>query len=202
MAPMHSIEPMAAYDAGQRAMLLDIAARSIARGLEAGVPLDLDPADYPEPLRAVRATFVTLERDHDLRGCIGVLEAFRPLVEDVALNAHAAAFEDPRFAPLRSSEYPGLTLKISVLSPAEPLRFVSEADLLRQLRPGIDGLILRDQGHRGTFLPSVWEQLPEPVDFLRHLKRKAGLPMDHWSDSLGILRYSSESFGTRLTATA
>ncbi len=196
---MSSIESTAVYDANQRALLLDVAARSIARGLEQGIPLNLDPADYPEPLRAVRATFVTLELNHDLRGCIGVLEAFRPLVEDVALNAFAAAFEDPRFGRLRRDEYPGLTVKISILSPAEPMHFTSEADLLRQLRPGVDGLILRDRGHRGTFLPSVWEQLPAPEDFLSHLKRKAGLPLNHWSDSLQVQRYSSESFGTLLS---
>jgi uncharacterized protein len=199
MAPMHSIEttsePPAVYDAAQRAILLDIAARSIAHGLEHPRPLDLDPAEYPEPLRALRATFVTLERHADLRGCIGVLEAFRPLVVDVAHNAFAAAFEDPRFPPLRAAEYPELTLKLSVLTPAEPLTFGSEVELLAQIRPGVDGLILSDRGRRGTFLPSVWEQLPNPRDFLDHLKRKAGLPPGHWSDSLRIARYTTESFG-------
>ncbi|NVZ07865.1 AmmeMemoRadiSam system protein A [Allochromatium humboldtianum] len=199
MAPMPSIETAgerpAIYDATERATLLDIAARSIAHGLEHQRPLDLDPAEYPEPLRAIRATFVTLERHADLRGCIGVLDAFRPLVTDVAQNAFAAAFEDPRFPPLRAAEYPELTLKLSVLTPAEPLSFGSEAELLAQIRPGVDGLILSDRGRRGTFLPSVWEQLPDPRDFLEHLKRKAGLPMGHWSDSLHIARYATESFG-------
>ena len=199
MALMPSIETAgeqpAIYDATERAILLDIAARSIAHGLEHQRPLDLDPAEYPEPLRAIRATFVTLERHADLRGCIGVLDAFRPLIVDVAQNAFAAAFEDPRFPPLRAAEYPELTLKISVLTPAEPLVFGSEADLLDQIRPGVDGLILRDGGQRGTFLPSVWEQLPHPRDFLAHLKRKAGLPMGYWSDRLQVLRYGSESFG-------
>ena len=195
MAPMRSTEAQVIHDATQRATLIDVAARSIGHGLDHHRPLELDPADYPEPLRAIRASFVTLERGGDLRGCIGVLEPFRPLVEDVAQNAFAAAFEDPRFPPLRAAEYPELTLKISVLTPAEPLVFGSEADLLDQIRPGVDGLILRDGGHRGTFLPSVWEQLPHPRDFLAHLKRKAGLPMGYWSDRLQVLRYGSESFG-------
>ncbi|BCU05791.1 AmmeMemoRadiSam system protein A [Allochromatium tepidum] len=199
MAPMPSIETAgerpAIYDSTERAILLDIAARSIAHGLEYRRPLDLDLAEYPEPLRAIRATFVTLERHADLRGCIGVLDAFRPLVLDVAQNAFAAAFEDPRFPPLRADEYPELSLKISVLTPAEPMAFGSEAELLTQIRPGVDGLILSDRGRRGTFLPSVWEQLPDPRDFLEHLKRKAGLPMGHWSDSLRVARYATESFG-------
>ena len=199
MAPMPSIEttgkPPAIYDATERALLLDIAACSIAYGLEHQRPLDPEPTGYPESLRAIRATFVTLERHADLRGCIGVLDAFRPLVTDVAQNAFAAAFEDPRFPPLRAAEYPELTLKISVLTPAEPLPFGSEAELLARIRPGIDGLILSDRGRRGTFLPSVWEQLPDPRDFLSHLKRKAGLPMSYWSDSLRVARYTTESFG-------
>lgn len=204
MAPMPSIETAgerpAIYDSTERATLLDIAARSIAHGLEHHQPLDLNPADYPEPLRAIRATFVTLDRHADLRGCIGVLDAFRPLVTDVARNAFAAAFEDPRFPPLCAAEYPELTLKLSVLTPAEPLSFGSEAELLAQIRPGVDGLILSDRGRRGTFLPSVWEQLPDPRDFLAHLKRKAGLPMGHWSGSLRIARYTTESFGGPVNA--
>jgi len=199
MAPMHSIETTsdlpAVYDATERATLLDIAARSIAHGLEYQRPLELDPNVHPEPLRSIRATFVTLERRADLRGCIGVLDAFRPLVVDVAQNAFAAAFADPRFPPLRAAEYPELTLKLSILTPAEPLSFASEAELLAQIRPGVDGLILSDRGWRGTFLPSVWEQLPDPRDFLDHLKRKAGLPMGYWSESLRVARYITESFG-------
>jgi len=194
---MHSTEPAAAaiYTAGERAILLEVAARSIAHGLEHRRPLDLDPDTYPEPLRAIRATFVTLERRAALRGCIGVLEACRPLVADVAQNAFAAAFEDPRFPPLNAEEYPDLVIKLSILTPAEPLVFGSESELLAQLRPGIDGLILSDQGRRGTFLPSVWEQLPNPRDFLAHLKRKAGLPSGHWSETLRVARYETESFG-------
>lgn len=200
---MSSIESKPAGDAEprdiapdqQRRILLEVAARSIATGLERGMPLDLDPTDYPEPLRAVRATFVTLEIDGALRGCIGVLDARRPLVEDVAHNAFAAAFQDPRFPRLHPDEFPRLTIKISVLTPPEPLEFASQSDLLDRIRPGVDGLILTDQGRRGTFLPSVWEQLPDPASFLEHLKRKAGLPFGYWSDTLRVSRYATESFG-------
>jgi AmmeMemoRadiSam system protein A len=129
-----------------------------------------------------------------LRGCIGHLEATLPLVEDVAENAFSAAFRDPRFPALRDTEYAALELHISVLTPAEPLDCNSESDLLRQMRPYQDGLILAEGLRRGTFLPSVWEQLPEPREFLRHLKRKAGLPDDYWSPSLQIYRYETESF--------
>jgi hypothetical protein len=192
---MSSIESQAAFDAEQRGLLLAVAERSIACGLERGLPLDPDPADYPEPLRVIRATFVTLEIAAALRGCIGVLDACRPVVADVARNAFAAAFEDPRFTRLQASEFPRLTLKISILTPPEPLEFKSEAELLRRIRPGIDGLILMDRGRRGTFLPSVWEQLPDPESFLEHLKRKAGFPVGYWSETLRLLRYTTESFG-------
>ncbi|PKM44170.1 MAG: AMMECR1 domain-containing protein [Gammaproteobacteria bacterium HGW-Gammaproteobacteria-1] len=179
-----------------RRLLLDVAAESIRHGLDHGRPLTVCAADYPEELRVPRATFVTLHRHGELRGCIGMLEAVRPLVEDVAHNSYAAAFEDPRFAPLAAWELEGLDLHISVLSPPECMTCASEADLLQQLRPGIDGLILRDSHCRGTFLPSVWESLSDPCDFLRHLKRKAGLPADWWSDTLTVERYTTESFGS------
>ncbi len=129
-----------------------------------------------------------------MRGCIGSLEARRPLVEDIAHNAHAAAFHDPRFPPLSPAELADLTIHIAILQPAEALAFHSEAELLAQLRPGIDGLILQDGAHRATFLPAVWEGLPEPRQFLNELKRKAGLRMDYWSDSIQAWRYTTESF--------
>lgn len=177
-----------------RGNLLRVAWNSIEQGLRNGTPWPVDANQYEPELCEHRASFVTLERYGQLRGCIGRLEAERPLVEDVAENAFAAAFRDPRFAPLSQAERSGLSLHISVLSLPEPLRFQSEAELIEQLRPGLDGLILEDGLHRGTFLPSVWSSLPEPEEFLRYLKRKAGLPMDHWSDSLRVSRYTTESF--------
>jgi uncharacterized protein len=129
-----------------------------------------------------------------LRGCIGSLEARRPLALDVAENAFASAFRDPRFAPLARAEEPRLDLHISVLSEAEQIPVRSEAELLASLRPGIDGVILSAGARRGTFLPSVWEQLPEPHRFLAQLKRKAGLPADYWSAELRVERYTVEAF--------
>ena len=117
-------------------------------------------------------------------------------MEDVAENAFAAAFRDPRFPPLRPDEYPRLEYHISILNPPEPMTVTSEADLLQQLRPGVDGLVLIEGARRATFLPSVWEQLPDPRQFLAHLKMKAGLPADYWSDSLRFERYTVEEFGS------
>lgn len=178
-----------------RAQLLDVARRSIEHGLATGRPWSVSPSEYPPDLKAVRASFVTLQHAGQLRGCIGHLEAVQPLVVDVAENAFAAAFRDPRFRPLSAQEWPQIDLHLSILTPAEPMRFRDEADLIQQLQPGEDGLILQDGPYRGTFLPSVWESLPDPVDFLVHLKHKAGLASNHWSDRIQVSRYRTESFG-------
>ena len=172
--------------------LLNLAAASIKYGLEQRKPLPVTPTEYAPALQEIRASFVTLTINQQLRGCIGTLEAIRPLVEDVVENAFAAAFRDSRFNPLQEHEYPQLNYHISVLNPPSPMQFSSEADLIAQLRPGIDGLILQDLGRRGTFLPSVWESLPKPADFLQHLKLKAGLNPSHWSPSLSVQRYTVE----------
>ena len=184
----------ATLDSTQRATLRQLARESIAHGLRHGRPLPVDASAYSEDLRVPRATFVTLEENGELRGCIGTLEAHRPLVADVADNAFNAAFRDPRFPPLMSEELDSLDIHISVLSPPAPMHFCDEADLLAQLRPGIDGLILTASGHRGTFLPSVWVSLPKAEDFLRHLKRKAGLAADFWSPEIRVERYTTEAF--------
>jgi AmmeMemoRadiSam system protein A len=172
--------------------LLELAKRSIQHGLKTGAPLKINLPEYPEELTEKRATFVTLQIHHQLRGCIGSLEAVRPLAEDIAENAYAAAFNDPRFPPLQAYELDDLEIHLSLLTPAEPVSFTSEQDLISQLQPGIDGLILEKGRRRGTFLPSVWEQLPEPEQFLRHLKQKAGLPLDYWSKNIRIYRYRAE----------
>ena len=176
-----------------RSTLLAVARDSIQQGLRVGQPLSVDLNDYTSELRQKRASFVTIELEEKLRGCIGHLQAVQALVQDVAENAFAAAFRDPRFPPLSIEEFPLLAVHISVLSPAEPISFSSESDLIAQLRPGIDGLILEDGAARGTFLPSVWNSLPDPRDFLVHLKRKAGLPSSHWSPGIKIYRYRAES---------
>lgn len=172
--------------------LLDIARASILNGLKQGRSLLIRLADYPPALQAPHASFVTLQINAQLRGCIGSLEAWRPLVEDVAENAFAAAFRDPRFPPVTEQEFEQLDYHISILSPSEPLEFKSENDLLNKLRPDTDGLILEERGRRGTFLPSVWESLPKPRQFLAQLKVKAGLPADYWSDSIKVERYTVE----------
>lgn len=155
---------------------------------------ELDLRDYPESLQVKRATFVTLYINNELRGCIGTLEANNPLVIDIAHNARAAAFQDPRFPPVNKDEFEKLSVHISILGEAEPMSFSDEQDLINQLRPGTDGLILTDGYRRGTFLPSVWESLPEPQNFLQHLKIKAGLPANYWSDTIKISRYTTNSF--------
>lgn len=172
--------------------LLESARESIKKGL-CGETLTVYAADYPEPMRALRATFVTLHVDGKLHGCVGTLEARRPLVEDVVSNARSAAFQDSRFPVLTWPEFEQLEIHISILSPPEPMTFSSEADLLAQLRPRLDGLILEDGQHRATFLPSVWEQLPSPREFLRQLKLKAGLDQDYWSKNIHVQRYTAES---------
>jgi len=182
-------------DQRERQILLQVAADSVRHGLDKGKALKIDLTDYPEVLQQHGASFVTLTIQHQLRGCIGMLQPTRPLVEDVAQNAYSAAFEDTRFAPVHTAEYDLLAYHISILNPPEPMEFESEADLLAQLRPGIDGLVLEDRGRRATFLPSVWESLPRAADFLRHLKLKAGLPGDYWSSSLRAQRYTVEEFG-------
>jgi AmmeMemoRadiSam system protein A len=194
----HSIERKLMFNAGERMLLLDLAEASIRHGLFHRTPLSVNPDDYPDSLRKQGACFVTLQRQGMLRGCIGCLEPCRPLIEDVAHNAFCAAFEDPRFPPLTEGEMAQLELHISILSPATPIHFTSEADLLAQLKPGIDGLIIEEQGRRGTFLPSVWDNLPNPALFLRQLKLKAGLPGNYWSDTVRVSRYHTESFGHQL----
>jgi uncharacterized protein len=176
----------------QRQQLLSLAKNAIQHGLDTGKPLALNLADYSAELTEQRATFVTLQKHGQLRGCIGMLNAVRPLVEDIAENAFSAAFRDPRFPPLMANELNELEIHLSILTPSEPVNFSSEQDLLSQLQPQVDGLILQDGHARGTFLPSVWGQLPEPRQFLRHLKQKAGLPPDYWSDTIKIDRYYTE----------
>jgi AmmeMemoRadiSam system protein A len=188
-----SSSPDAAPPAGARAPLLAVARESIAHGLRHDAPLPVDPADFAPALREPRASFVTLRRAGALRGCVGTLEARRPLVVGVACNAFGAAFTDPRFPRLRAGEAAGLEVHVSILGPVERLDVTCEAELLRALRPGVDGLVLRDGARGATFLPAVWESVADPPDFVRELRRKAGLGPDHWSATLEIFRYTVES---------
>ena len=177
-----------------RHTLRELAYNSIRHGLERGKALEVSPAQYPAALQIKKATFVTLHRNSELRGCIGILKPVRPLVEDVAYNAWAAAFTDSRFPPLNADELNDLDIHISILGAPEEIDFVSEDDLVQQIRPGIDGLILEEGYNKGTFLPSVWESLHDSREFLNHLKLKAGLPANHWSDRIKVKRYTVEEF--------
>ena len=171
-------------DRGQT--LLAIARSAIAKQLGALPP----PYEESEWLNEPGATFVTLTCAGALRGCIGSLVAQRPLRADVASNALAAAFSDPRFAPLSAREYRALEVEVSLLSPMQPVAMESETHALTLLRPGVDGVLLEYGRQRGTFLPQVWEQLPDPHTFLAHLKQKAGLPADFWADEIRLSRYT------------
>lgn len=179
--------------ASDKEQLLSLARESIQYGLLHSGPIKPDPGRYPDYVRDPGAAFVTLQLNGQLRGCIGSLEAYRPLIEDIADNAYAAAFRDPRFPPVTEHELPELDIAISILSKPQPMSFDSEQDLLSQLQPGIDGLILESAGRRGTYLPSVWESLPTPESFFNSLKTKAGLPPDYWSDDIRVWRYQTES---------
>ncbi len=196
MALMCSTESLA-LNSADRQTLLDTAYASLRHGLLHGAALPVEPTDYPPALRKLHASFVTLNKAGRLRGCIGSLQACRPLITDIAENAYAAGFRDPRFPPLSTDELDQLDIHLSLLNPAEAIQFDSEADLLAQLRPGIDGLVLQDGTHRGTFLPSVWDSLPAAEDFLRQLKLKAGLAPDYWSPELQVSRYTVESIAGR-----
>jgi MEMO1 family protein len=166
-----------------------------ARAAIAGA-LRLPAVAVPESefLREPGASFVTLRKQGELRGCIGSLQAHRPLGVDVRENAVAAAFDDPRFAPLTCVEFTEVEVEISLLSVATPLQIASEAELHAHLRAGIDGVTLELGTRRGTFLPQVWDALPDPREFVRELKRKAGLPRDFWSAELRVSRYTVEKF--------
>ncbi len=162
---------------------MELAGRTLLAIARSAIDSQLSQNGLVEPqkhhwLEQAGASFVTLTKDGALRGCIGSLEAAQPLGRDVAQNAVGAAFRDPRFSPLTRDEWPEVSVEVSLLSAPKPLRFADEAELLAQIRPGEDGLILEHQGRRATFLPQVWESLPDKERFLAELVRKAGLPAD------------------------
>jgi AmmeMemoRadiSam system protein A len=152
-----------------------------------------DGARHPA-LGAPAATFVTLRQDAELRGCIGSLEARRALGADVRANAVAAAFRDPRFPPLAVDEFRRISVEVSLLSAHEPIVFDDEEHLFRQLRPGIDGVVLQYGRHRATFLPQVWESLPEPRAFVAALKHKAGLAASLRTTAFSVARYTVDKW--------
>jgi AmmeMemoRadiSam system protein A len=143
------------------------------------------------------ACFVTLTQEGELRGCIGTLEAHRSLLEDVKANARSAAFHDPRFSPLKKKELDYTEIEVSLLSPTQAMEFTTEQEALAQLRPGIDGVVFEFGRYRSTFLPQVWEQLPDRIEFMAHLKHKAGLQPDFWADQVRLYRYSVNKWRER-----
>ena len=187
--------PEPVYSEMEKELLLQTAADSIDYGLLRHEPFPVVVDRFPSRLQAEGASFVTLHLHDQLRGCIGSTEAYRPLILDVASNAFAASQRDPRFSPVTPEELADLALSVSILSLPEAIPFQDEEDLLRQLQPGQDGLIIDDGSHRATFLPQVWEQLPDRHEFLHHLKRKAGLRAGHGSCAFTARRYSVIQIG-------
>ncbi len=178
----------------ERAWLVERARAALVHEVGTGDPDPLDDTEVPARLRLLGASFVTLRRAGRLTGCIGSLEAARPLWCDVVHNARAAAFEDPRFAPLASEDLADLSVKVSVLSATESLPAERDA-LAAALRPGVDGVLIEAEGQRGTFLPSVWDAVPSTDRFLAALLTKAGLPDDGWPAGLRAARYTTDEFG-------
>lgn len=172
--------------------LLQVAAASISHGLAQGTPLVVNKSEVDAELTADGACFVTLKQDGALRGCVGSPRAHRPLIDDVAANAFAAAFADRRFPGLRAMERQGLDLSVTVLSAPQPIACTSEAALVAELRPHVDGLIIECEGRSALFLPQVWAVLSAPRVFLKELKAKAGLGPAHWSDDFKAWRFVAE----------
>ena len=177
------------------AILLAIARAVIANALGKQSPIQNPIVDEAQPwLHKLGASFVTLTINQRLRGCIGSLEAHRPLLADVKANAYAAAFRDPRFPPLTVTEFDATKIEISLLSAQQLLEFKNETEALAQLRPMVDGVVFEYGHYRSTFLPQVWEQLSNVKTFMSHLKQKAGLSAEFWHDDIKLYRYTIIKF--------
>lgn len=179
----------------ERKLLLRLAREAIEAAVNDRPLPPLDLTQLPVLLREAGASFVTLTEDGELRGCIGALEAYQPLADDVREHAVAAAQEDYRFYPIRPKEVPHIQIEISRLTKPQPLEYDSPEDLLGKLRPGIDGVILYDGLRRATFLPQVWEKLPDRAEFLSHLCAKMGAMENTWRKKhLSVSIYQVEEF--------
>jgi len=164
-------------------------------GLDSGTALRLDVAQLDAKLRVDSAVFITLTLAGSLRGCIGSLQPSAPLAQAVANSAFGAAFRDRRFDQVQAGEIENLRIEVSVLSTMERIAVNSRQALLDNLQPGVDGLLMEDQGYRSTFLPKVWEKITTPNQFVGELMQKAGLAAKHWSSTIRFYRYHSTSFG-------
>lgn len=182
------------FTAGERQALLDVAVEAVRARFEGRAP-DFGPAEAFDRLQARGASFVTLRDGSTLLGCIGTITPIRPLIDDVADNAVGAAFRDPRMPELRTDEFARMSVHISVLTPMEPMDVSTLDELRTAVRPDIDGLLIEAGWHRGTFLPSVWEQVPDRDDFLYHLWLKAGLKPGTWPKDLKVYRYQTVEWG-------
>jgi AmmeMemoRadiSam system protein A len=179
----------------ERVILLQLAREALIEGVQDRTLVPLDLESLPPQLTQLGATFVTLTANRELRGCIGSLEAVRPLAEDVRVHAVAAALEDYRFPPVQMHEVDQLTIEISRLTTPQLINTRGAEDLLAQIRPGLDGVILREGIQRATFLPQVWEKIPEVEDFLAMLCRKMGEHKNYWREKdVQVLTYQVEKF--------
>lgn len=180
----------------EKQTLLKLARQALESGVRGSAPAPVNEAEFSPVLRANGASFVTLTRRGQLRGCIGALEGYQPLAQDVQEHAVAAALNDYRFPPVAPAELDEIKIEISRLTPPQPLHYTDSADLLAKLRPNIDGVTLRDKfGRRATFLPQVWQQLPDKAEFLSHLCQKMGAAPDAWhSQNLTVQTYQVEEF--------
>ena len=179
----------------ERSILLKLAREAMQAAVNGKTPPPLLLESLPEKLRERGATFVTLTCSGDLRGCIGALEPYMPLAEDVREHAVAAALQDYRFPPVQPGELPGINIEISRLTQPKNLDYAAPRDLATALRPNIDGVILKDGFRRATFLPQVWEKLPDPAEFLSHLCLKMGASPDLWMHKkLEVQIYQVEEF--------
>jgi AmmeMemoRadiSam system protein A len=180
----------------EQQILLRLAREALTIRVKGGQIPRLDPSPLPARLLEDGASFVTLTIRGELRGCIGALEAYQPLAEDVREHAVAAGLEDPRFPPVTEDELGRIKIEVSRLTRPVPLDYMDAADLLSKLRPHVDGVILRDAfGHRATFLPQVWEKIPDPAEFLNYLCGKMGLYETAWrTKHLDVSTYQVEEF--------
>lgn len=180
---------------GEKQILLRIAREAIEHAARGRIPPPIEPESLTNNLREKGASFVTLTVHGNLRGCIGALEAYQSLAEDVREHAVSAAMDDPRFPPVNEAELDRIHIEVSRLTPPQELTYSTSGDLLKKLRPHVDGVILKQGFRKATFLPQVWEKIPDPQEFLEQLCYKMGAPGDAWRDAkLQVYTYQVEEF--------